>query len=104
MVQAKFLPHLPAGERRAALLQARLREITILEVFEVALDQLASVVGLRAPRASRQLGKSPLNFKVEPDRKHGNLPLYNTSYTSRTQESRRTSGYWCHLRDTLYPG
>lgn len=25
MVRAKFLPHLPAGQRRAALLQARLR-------------------------------------------------------------------------------
>jgi len=82
IVQAKFLPRLPAGERRAALPQACLREISIFEAFEVALNEFASVMGLRAPRALGQCGKSPLNSRVKPDRKHRILRLYYLSSTS----------------------
>jgi hypothetical protein len=58
---------LVAGERWAALLQARLGEVTIFQVFEVALDKLASVIRLRAPRALGQFGESPLYLRVEAD-------------------------------------
>ena len=69
MLQAKFLPHLPAGEWRAALLQTRLREIAVFEVFNVPLDELAGVVGFRPPRAFRQFGQSPFDVRVKPNRK-----------------------------------
>jgi hypothetical protein len=80
MVQAKFFPHLPAGKRWAPLLQARLREITVLEVLEVALDELASIIGLRAPRALSQFRQSPLGIRVEPNRKHRNLLVLHVIY------------------------
>ena len=77
MIQAKFFPDLPAGERWSALLQTRLCEITVFEVFYVPLDEFAGVIGLRAPSAFRQFGKPPLDFRVKPDRKHNVvLPPY----------------------------
>jgi hypothetical protein len=66
IVEAKFFPDLPAGERRAALRQAGLGEITIFEVLEVSLDELPNIERFCAPRASRQFGESPVNVRVEP--------------------------------------
>src|SRR5271157_5202266 len=87
MVQAKFFPHLPAGESWAALFQARLRQIAVFEVFNVALDEFAGVVGFCPSRAFRQFGQSPLDVRVKPDRKHSVVP---PSYILYTYDGQRT--------------
>jgi hypothetical protein len=54
MFQAKLFSHLSAGERGAALLQARLCKIAVFEVFNVPLDEFADIVGPGPPCAPRQ--------------------------------------------------
>lgn len=47
MAQTEFLSNLFTGQRRAALLKTGLRQTAVLQIAEIALNELTGVVGLR---------------------------------------------------------
>ena len=61
MLQPKYFTHLFAGQTRAAFRNGFFRQITVFEVFNISLNQLAGKVALRPSRALGKLGQSALN-------------------------------------------
>jgi len=77
IVHAKLPPHFGGGVALAAMFEAGFREVAVLEVFDVFLDELGGVEGFGAAGLLREAREAPFERGFQTNGKHLCFPCGN---------------------------